>query len=315
MSPEMAELAKGSYRLRWGMDEAKAATEDPVFYIEASDARGLYNGVFGFLRRLCGVEIYSTDVKRVPQSQTVTAERPYWYDYTPTLEYADTDWISPHDLEFALANGLNGIYSPVEHLQGGKVNYFWFCHTLTNNIVTEEEWFDSHPEYFALQEDGTRQPTQLCLSNPEVLAQAKKDVRARVEEAYDPEAALNILSVTQDDNYLYCTCENCAAIAKQYGGQSGLMLWFVNQIAEDIGVAFQIQDDILDVTGDSEELGKQVGSDAKDGKVTYVTMHGLEQAAADVRALSDRALQLYDSLSVSNDFLRQVIEMLITRSK
>ena len=89
----------------------------------------------------------------------------------------------------------------------------------------------------------------------------------------------------------------------------------LGQIAEDIGVAFQIQDDILDVTGDSEELGKQVGSDAKDGKVTYVTMHGLEQAAADVRALSDRALQLYDSLSVSNDFLRQVIEMLITRSK
>lgn len=89
----------------------------------------------------------------------------------------------------------------------------------------------------------------------------------------------------------------------------------LGQIAEDIGVAFQIQDDILDVTGDSEELGKQVGSDAKDGKVTYVTMHGLKQAAADVRALSDRALQLYDSLSVSNDFLRQVIEMLITRSK
>ena len=89
----------------------------------------------------------------------------------------------------------------------------------------------------------------------------------------------------------------------------------LGQIAEDIGVAFQIQDDILDVTGDSEELGKQVGSDEKDGKVTYVTMHGLEQAAADVRALSDRALRLYDSLSVSNDFLRQVIEMLITRSK
>ena len=89
----------------------------------------------------------------------------------------------------------------------------------------------------------------------------------------------------------------------------------LGQIAEDIGVAFQIQDDILDVTGDSEELGKQVGSDEKDGKVTYVTMHGLEQAAADVRTLSDRALRLYDSLSVSNDFLRQVIEMLITRSK
>ena len=234
LSPEMADLAKGSYRLRWGLDAAKAATEDPVFYIEAADARGLYNGVFGFLRRLCGMEIYATDVKRVPQAQTITAEKPYWYEYTPTLEYADTDWISPHDLEFALANGLNGLYSPIEHIHGGKVNYMWFCHTLSKSIVSEEEWFESHPEYFALAEDGDRRPTQLCLSNPEVIAQAKKDVRARLEEAYDPEAALNIISVTQDDNYDYCHCENCTAIADQYGGQSGLMLWFVNQIAEDI---------------------------------------------------------------------------------
>lgn len=235
LSPEIADRAKGSYRLRWGMDEAKTATEDPVFHIEAAEARGLYNGVYGFLRRICGVEIYSTHVRRVPQSPTVTAERPYWYDYTPTLEYADTDWISPHDLEFALANGLNGTYSPLEAVHGGKVNYLWFCHSLTNSIVPESEWYETHPEYYALQEDGNRTPTQLCLSNPDVIEQAKKDVRARAEEAYDPEAALNILSVTQDDNQSFCTCENCTAIAEQYGGQSGLMLWFVNQIAEDIG--------------------------------------------------------------------------------
>ena len=234
LSPQLADRAKGSYLLRWGQDEAQKATDDPVFYIEGADARGLYNGVFGFLRRVCGVEIYSTEVKRVPQSQTIRAQRPYRYEYTPTLEYADTDWISPHDLEFALANGLNGIYSPLEHLHGGKVNYLWFCHSLTNGIVPEETWFESHPEYFALQEDGSRRATQLCLSNPDVIAQAKKDVRARAEEAYDPEAALNILSVTQDDNFDYCTCENCTKIADQYGGQSGLMLWFVNQIAEDI---------------------------------------------------------------------------------
>ena len=235
LSADMANRAKGSYRLRWGLDEAKAKTEDPVFYIEAADARGLYNGVFGFLRKLCGVEIYSTHVKRVPQSDKITVDRPYWYEYTPTLEYADTDWISPHDLEFALANGLNGTYSPLEPVHGGKINYIWFCHSLTNGIVPESEWFETHPEYYALLEDGTRQPTQLCLSNPDVIAQAKKDVRARAEEAYSPDAALNILSVTQDDNQDYCTCENCTAIAEQYGGQSGLMLWFVNQIAEDIG--------------------------------------------------------------------------------
>jgi geranylgeranyl diphosphate synthase type II len=89
----------------------------------------------------------------------------------------------------------------------------------------------------------------------------------------------------------------------------------LGKIAENIGIAFQIQDDILDVIGDSEELGKLTGSDEKDGKVTYVTMHGLEKSAEDVRKMSEEALELYDSLTVSNDFLRELIVGLITRTK
>ena len=89
----------------------------------------------------------------------------------------------------------------------------------------------------------------------------------------------------------------------------------LQKIAENTGIAFQIQDDILDVTGDSEELGKLTGSDEKDGKVTYVTMHGLEKAAGDVRRMSEEALELFDSLTVSNDFLRELIVRLITRTK
>ena len=85
--------------------------------------------------------------------------------------------------------------------------------------------------------------------------------------------------------------------------------------AESIGIAFQIQDDILEVIGDSKELGKLTGSDEKDGKVTYVTLHGLEKAAQDVRNLSEEAIELFDSLSSSNDFLRELINRMITRTK
>ncbi len=231
----LAAQPKGSYCLRRGYDETKKPADDTVFCIEAADARGLYNGVFGFLRRECGVEIYATNVKTVPHMDRIAPETPYWFAYTPTLEYADTDWVSPHDLEFSLANGLNGTYSPLEDLHGGKVNYIWFCHSLTNGIVPEDQFFAAHPEYYALQEDGSREATQLCLSNPEVVEQAKKDVRANVEKNYNPNAAINIVSVTQDDNFSYCRCENCTKLADQYGGQSGLMIWFVNQIADDIG--------------------------------------------------------------------------------
>ena len=223
----------GSYTLTWGETARMGAS---VFNIDGCGVRGVINGVYGFLRKICGTEIFSADVKTVPESRTIESPFPYSYEYTPTLEYADTDWISPHDVEFALANGLNGIYSPLEHAHGGKVNYITFCHSLSTSIVPAEELFGTHPEYFALTErKGERETTQLCLSNPDVVERAKQDVIAMLDEKYDPEAALNIISVTQDDNQNYCVCENCSAIAEQYGGQSGLMIWFVNQIAEEVG--------------------------------------------------------------------------------
>lgn len=87
----------------------------------------------------------------------------------------------------------------------------------------------------------------------------------------------------------------------------------LEQIAVQIGIAFQIRDDILDVTGDSEVLGKQVGSDEKDGKATYITIHGMDAARKDVLAHTVSALQKWDSLTVKDDFLRNLIEELMTR--
>ena len=121
-------------------------------------------------------------------------------------------------------------------------------------------------------------------------------------------------------NYIHkhktaCMIESGFEIGAILAGAPAQDLRALHTIAENIGIAFQIQDDVLDVTGDSRELGKLTGSDEKDGKVTYVTMHGLEKAAADVRRLSEEALELFDSLSVSNDFLRELILRLITRTK
>ena len=87
------------------------------------------------------------------------------------------------------------------------------------------------------------------------------------------------------------------------------------QIAADVGFAFQIQDDILDVTGTTEVLGKPVGSDQKNSKSTYVSLKGLEQAKADVALLSNRALDALASLPYQNPFLEELIQMLIVRDK
>lgn len=87
------------------------------------------------------------------------------------------------------------------------------------------------------------------------------------------------------------------------------------QIATDVGLAFQIQDDILDVTSSTEVLGKPVGSDSKNQKSTYVSLLGLEKAKEDVAFLSKRAIDNLKALPYENAFLEALIHSLIFRKK
>ena len=89
----------------------------------------------------------------------------------------------------------------------------------------------------------------------------------------------------------------------------------VEQAAGELGLAFQIQDDILDVTSTTEILGKPVGSDAKNHKTTYVTLFGLEKARQEVERLSNHSVELMDTLVVRNEFLNGLMLELIQRKK
>ena len=98
-------------------------------------------------------------------------------------------------------------------------------------------------------------------------------------------------------------------------GASEEELKTVEQIAANVGLAFQIQDDILDVTSSQEVLGKPVGSDEKNNKTTYVTLEGLEKAKKDVEALSVQAIEDLNKLPGNNEFLENLIRILIKRQK
>lgn len=88
----------------------------------------------------------------------------------------------------------------------------------------------------------------------------------------------------------------------------------LEQAGRHVGVAFQIRDDILDVEGSLEELGKQTGSDAKNEKATYVTLAGMEQAKRDVERISEAALKELAGLSVTNDFLAELVRRMVYRT-
>jgi geranylgeranyl diphosphate synthase type II len=81
-----------------------------------------------------------------------------------------------------------------------------------------------------------------------------------------------------------------------------------------VGVAFQIQDDILDVTSTQEMLGKPVFSDEKNNKTTYVTLYGMDKAKEDVRTLSENGIDIIKKYG-DNDFLVSLVLKLINREK
>lgn len=109
--------------------------------------------------------------------------------------------------------------------------------------------------------------------------------------------------------------EACMMIGAVLAGADEDEVKRMEQCGEAIGLAFQIQDDILDLVGDEEEIGKPVGSDERNHKVTYVTLKGLEQSKEDVREISMKAIDILKDYDQENGYLTRLTEYLISRTK
>lgn len=105
----------------------------------------------------------------------------------------------------------------------------------------------------------------------------------------------------------------CFMIGGVLAGAGKRQIERLEKIGYNVGVAFQIRDDMLDVIGDTQTLGKNVGSDAKDGKKTYVTLYGLEKSEEDEKRLTEEALELLEGLPGKHDFMVELILSLLGR--
>lgn len=119
-------------------------------------------------------------------------------------------------------------------------------------------------------------------------------------------------------NKTACLIDSGLAIGAILAGAPEEDVERLHKAATDVGLAFQIEDDILDVVGSKEELGKSIGKDAAEGKVTYVSMHGIDGARAKAAELTNDALQQMDTLTAEDSeersFLRALLESLTTRT-
>ncbi len=140
------------------------------------------------------------------------------------------------------------------------------------------------------------------------------DVCAENSAEPDEEKAKDILHYI-DENKTGALIESSLMVGAIIGGASKEQVLKMEKVGSNVGIAFQIQDDILDIEGTAEELGKPIGSDIKNGKSTYVSLYGMEKAKEKVKELSDEAIEILGSFEYSDTFLQELFEYLIYRKK
>ena len=206
--------------------------------ITSNGTRGAIHGVYAFLEKYCDCDWYTSTLYSIPENENLTIPAGEKTEYVPFFEYTDTDWVSPRDVEYSLANGLNGSpYRIIPSELGGNVTYISnFAHTLTTEFCASATYFEEYPEFFALH-NGLRTPDQLCLTNEKVFEVVLGEVMMLLEQKHNPDESLQIISLTQHDNKNMCQCSDCKAIDDANGSHSGTMISFVNRIAKEVKAA------------------------------------------------------------------------------
>ena len=194
-------------------------------WIYGGKQRGTMYGVYSFLENELGVRWYTKSCTKVPELNTWSFGK-LNHSETPAVGIRQMDYFDAQDAAFLAHNKVNSIWNSQVNDYGNLVGY-WGCHTF-DALVASNKYFATHPEYFSLR-DGERKPhTQLCLTNPDVLKLCTEGMLQTIKN--NPNYW--VYSLSQNDNQNYCQCEKCTEIANRYGGQSGLLLWFVNQVAD-----------------------------------------------------------------------------------
>ncbi|MBE5832696.1 MAG: polyprenyl synthetase family protein [Butyrivibrio sp.] len=140
----------------------------------------------------------------------------------------------------------------------------------------------------------------------DIMAENAKDI---------PEEKMKDILHYIDENKTGALIECSIMIGAILGGASQKDVALLEKAGSNVGIAFQIQDDILDITSTQEELGKPIGSDEKNNKSTYVSLYGMDNAKDKVKELSEEAKDILKNLGFADSFLSELFEYLIYRKK
>lgn len=194
--------------------------------------RGTLYAVYTLLEDHWGCRWWGPDASTIPRQATLRLPTDLNHQYTPPLEYRYPFWTEAFDPDWAVRNKANGS-NRLDERRGGFTGHGG-VHTFYR-LIPPKQYFPKHPEWFSLLHGKrTAERAQLCLSNMAMQDELVKNLVEHIRRHPHPP----VYSVSQNDWRGYCTCAKCQALADRYGGQSGLMVWFVNRVAERIEKEF-----------------------------------------------------------------------------
>lgn len=190
--------------------------------------RGIVYAVYDFLEKL-GWRFFTPELEK-NVCDKVELDESFSMSKKPLFCYRLPFYSWSENPDWMLKNRVNSMHmGKLSDEYGNSFDYAGphFVHTF-KILVNPKDYFETHPEYFSMNEKGEREAEgQLCLSNPALVDVVVPKVREWLLQ--NPNA--RVVSLSQNDNQEYCKCRKCALINAAEGSESGTLLRFVNKIA------------------------------------------------------------------------------------
>jgi len=195
--------------------------------------RGTLYAVNTFLEDILGVRWWTSTEQYIPNYKSFKL-KPINISYAPKLIYREAYYKDAFEPVFATRMKCNGSGENISPEYGDHHRFVYFVHSFFP-LIPPDKYFSDHPEWFS-EINGVRkhEQAQLCLTNEEMF----KELTKNALNALRRNPGAKFISISQNDWYGFCTCEKCNKIAEEEGAQSGVLIRFVNKVAEEIEKEF-----------------------------------------------------------------------------
>lgn len=210
-----------------GADGFMLYSDGTYLLVAGGDSRGTLYGVYTLLEEYFGVRWFTPTLEVVPESEDLVVDAALNRVVRPSFAIRRNACPGSTD-NYRAKMKINVSFWNEAPEYGGALTYVLWDVTL--DTLVPDSLFAEHPEYFAMNPDGTRTTDHVCLSHPDVLPIAVENARAAILAC--PRETSDHIHIGQKDNSNYCHCERCEALYEQYGSICAPTLIFTNNFAD-----------------------------------------------------------------------------------